>query len=120
MGGKVDGVVYHPYDKGDALADSVYEPPYYEYLAWVNAVKAATKLPIWETEWAIDSGRSEYQSAVFDCRRLTMALWLGVKHTFIYDFCDSDTGQSVVDYHYRPRQNYLAIDRVFSVLTLTS
>jgi hypothetical protein len=46
-----------------------------------------------------------------------MALWVGVKHTFIYDFCDSDTGQSVVDYHYRPRQNYFAIDRVLSVLT---
>jgi len=117
MGGKVDGVVYHPYDKGDAIAESVYEPPYYDYLTWVNTVKAATKLPIWETEWAVDSGRSEYHSAIFDCRRLTMALWLGVKHTFIYDFCDSDTGQSVVDYHQRPRQNYFAIDRVFSVLT---
>ena len=46
-----------------------------------------------------------------------MALWLGVKHTFIYDFCDSDTGQSVVDYQYRPRQNYFAIDTLFSVLT---
>ena len=117
MGGKIDGVVYHPYDKADAIAESVYEPPYYDYLTWVNTVKAATKLPIWETEWAIDRSRSEYQSAVFDCRRLTMALWLGVKHTFIYDFCDSDTGQSVVNYYQRPRQNYFAIDRVFSVLT---
>jgi hypothetical protein len=117
MGGRVDGVVYHPYDKGDAIAESVYEPPYYDYLTWVNTVKAATKLPIWETEWAIDRGRSEYQSAIFDCRRLTTALWLGVKHTFIYDFCDSDTGQSVIDYYYHPRQNYFAIDRLFSVLT---
>ena len=117
MGGKVDGVVYHPYDKGDALAESVYEPPYHDYLTWVNKVQAATKLPIWETEWATDRGRSEYQSAIFDCRRLTMALWLGIKHTFVYDFCDSDTAQSVIDYHWRPRQNYFAIDRVFSVLT---
>jgi hypothetical protein len=74
MGGRIDGVVYHPYDKGDAMAESVYEPPYYDYLTWVNPVKTATKLPIWETEWAIDRGRSEDQSAIFDCRRLTMAL----------------------------------------------
>jgi hypothetical protein len=86
-------------------------------IRWVKMVKAATKLPVWETEWAIDRGRSEYHSAIFDCRRLTMALWLGVKHTFIYDFCDSDTGQSVTDYHQRPRQSYFVIDRVFSVLT---
>ena len=92
-------------------------PPYHDYLTWVNTLKAAAKLPIWETEWAIDCGRSEYHSAIFDCRRLMMALWLGVTHTFIYDFCDSDSGQSVIDYHYSPRQNYFAIDRVFSVLT---
>ena len=44
MGGKVNGVVYHPYDKGDALAESIYEPPYYDYLTWVNTAKADTKL----------------------------------------------------------------------------
>ena len=118
MGTHADGVVYHPYDKGDSIPEHTYEPPYTDYQTWVAAVRAATNLPIWETECAISSGgnNGEYHSAIWDARRLTLAAALGVQHTFLYDYCDPDIAQTVLDYWQAPRQRYFVEQRLYSLI----
>ena len=112
----LDGVVYHPYSDRSGFPERTYEPPYTDYQTWVSTLKAATKLPIWETEWAGNAGGSENYSAIFDARRLLMTLWEGVAHTFIYLYCASDPTQSIIDYHQNPRQNYYVIQRIMALL----
>jgi hypothetical protein len=116
----LDGVVYHPYFNGlsDDIPESVYESSTYtNYQAWVNTVKAATNLPIWETEWAANGGDNEEWAAISIGRRLPMAFWNGIKHTFYYEFCSQDTSQAITDYNQLPREQYYVIDRICAELT---
>lgn len=106
----IDGVVYHPYDAGDNVAEHVFEPPYTNYLQWVAAIRAATGVPIWETE-RNGSGGPEYYMALWNARRFLMSYGIGVEHTLIYDFADTST-QSVVDNNYGKRQAYYVLQRI--------
>ena len=120
-----DGIVYHPYPPQLIVPEQVYEPPYGDYQTWVAMVKAATNLPIWETEWGVGTAQSisEYSQAVFHSRRLLMALGAGVQHTFVYDF--KDENDDLNSYYYMsgivraslaPKQSFWAIQRVVSTL----
>jgi hypothetical protein len=127
MGIQADGVTYHPYLAGDADApETVYEPPYTEYLPWVRAVQAATSLPRWETEWGIATynGISEYNQAMFDVRRVLESLGLGVAHTFLYSAKDENNQVTIPNGMYGalrasldPKQGYFVMQRLTGALT---
>jgi hypothetical protein len=114
----LDGLVYHPYDDGSLIPEKVYEPPYTDYETWVKAVRAATKLPIWETERNVSQGqyKGEYESAVWNARRLIMSYGLGVEHTFVYQFTDVSPTQSLFAWNLQPRQPSYVVQRLESAL----
>jgi hypothetical protein len=121
MGTDVDGVVVHPYNNtsvyGGHSAESVYEPPYSDYFAWVAALKsAAGNLPIWETECAQNSGLKQYWSAEWLGHRLFEAAWMGVQHTFAFEFISSDEAQSTLGYGRDTEQNMYVINNVYNLL----
>jgi hypothetical protein len=123
---QADGVTYHPYPAGNAdPPETVQEPPYTEYLTWVQAVQVATKLPLWETGWGIPTYDevSEYNQAMFDSRRLLESLGLGVAHTFIYDAKDENDDVTIPDGMFGalrasldPKQSYFVMQRLVGVL----
>jgi hypothetical protein len=127
MGIQADGVTYHPYPTEITDApETVHEPPYTEYSAWVQSVQAASKLPIWETAWGIPTYNviSEYNQAMFDARRLLESLGLGVKHTFVFDAKDEDNLTTVASGMYGamrdsldPKQSYFVMQRLTAALT---
>lgn len=119
LGPVMDGLVYHPYDPGDNIPEHVFEPSFTNYLTWVAAVRAATSLPIWETERNL-SGGSEYVGAVWNARRIILSLGIGIEHSFIYDFQDSNS-QGCFDLNLNPRQMYIVLQRIIKYLSpLTS
>jgi len=86
MGIQADGETDSPYPAGNAdPPEPVNQPPYTEYVSWVQAVRVATTLPLWETQWGIQTHNaiSEYNQAMFDARRVLESLGLGIAHTFI-------------------------------------
>lgn len=127
MGIQADGVTYHPYPAENAdPPETVHEPPYTEYLPWVQAVQVATPLPLWETGWGIATYNdlSEYNQAMFDARRLLESLGLGVAHTFIYDAKDENNNTEVPAGMYGamrvsldPKQSYFVMQRLVGALT---
>ncbi len=111
----IDGVVTHPYDAGDNVAEHVFEPPFTSYVPFVQAIRQATGIPIFETE-RNGSGGGEYYFALWNARRFLLTYGLGVEHTFIYDFTDT-SGQSVVDNNYNKRQAYYVVQRIVNTLS---
>ncbi len=109
-GPMIDGIVYHPYDPNDNIAEHVYEPPFTNYLAWVSAVRNATSVPIWETERNF-SGGSEYEGAIWNARRLIISLGIGIEHSFMYDFMDSSS-QGFLTQNFDPRAMYITLQRI--------
>ncbi len=87
----VDGVVYHPYGQNNSIPDSVYEPPWFNYVLWGKELRSVTALPAWETEWGTQTSPtySGDNQADYISRRLLSAAGLGVEHTFIYEFKDN-------------------------------
>jgi hypothetical protein len=122
MGIQADGVTYHPYPAEDTSPpETVHEPPFTDYSAWVQAVQGATKLPIWETAWGIATANdiSEYNQASFDARRLLESLGLGVAHTFIYDAKDENNNATIpagmfgaMRSSLDPKQSYFSVQRL--------
>jgi hypothetical protein len=110
----LDGVVYHPYDAGDNVPEHVYEPPFTSYVPWVQAVRAATGVPIWETE-RNGSGGGEFYFNVWNSRRFLLSYGLGIEHSFLYDFTDT-SNQSVMDNNYGKRQAYYAMQAVMNAM----
>ncbi len=118
MGGAVDGVVYHPYDSGNNIPETTYEPIYTNYANWVATLRAATSMPIYETErnGSLTGGNTaEYWMACWNARRLLQSSGLGVEHSFIYDFADS-SNQSIMDPYYNKRQTWFVLQRVMNAL----
>jgi hypothetical protein len=114
----IDGVVYHPYDLNDSTPEHTYEPPYPDYVTWVWTVQWSTTIPIWETEFNGDNNTKlygEHAMALWLARRYLLAWWLGIGHTFIYNFTDIPL-QSLVDYNYNPRQQYWVTQRTLLAL----
>jgi hypothetical protein len=113
---RVDGVVVHPYDNGNTVPEVCYEPPYSDYEKWMAALKAATTLPIWETEYNISTGGTLYAESCWLSRRIFLSLGNGVAHTFPFEFIDYSgfTDQGIVDYkNLEPRPAYYALQRLF-------
>jgi hypothetical protein len=124
-GAVVDGVVYHPYDTGDAqpatdIPDTAYEPPYTQYYNWIIAIQAATTLPLWETEWGVGTinGFTQDNQADYLVRRLLVAALLGVEHTFIYEFRDNSASDlfGVYDINSVPKTSYSAVTNTLATL----
>jgi hypothetical protein len=121
-----DGVVYHPYNSsasndGSGMSpESAYEPPYDRdvngFVDFYRKVTAVTSMPVWMTEMAQNSGASEYLSAVWVARRISLCLELKVPYFMLYQFIGSDPGQSTFTYNDYPRWNNAVINRVFSIL----
>lgn len=114
----IDGVVYHPYDRNDSCPESTFETPFFDYVNWVRNVQAVTTLPIWETEFNGDNAPKlfgEYAMGLWLARRYLLAWWLGVPHTFIYNFSDPSL-QTLTDFAYNPRQQYWVTQRTLLAL----
>jgi hypothetical protein len=127
MGIQADGVTYSPYPAGNAdPPETVNQPPYTEYVSWVQAVRVATTLPLWETSWGIPTydAISEYNQAMFDVRRVLESLGLGIAHTFISDAKDENNDATNPTDMYGalrasldPKQSYFAMQRLALALT---
>lgn len=116
----LDGFTDHPY-AAFYVPENSYEPPYNSapdsYRAYVAAIRANTKAPIWETEWGIGSDSTEYEQALFTVRRLLLSAGVGIEHTIIYEFWDQSSGtQGVLKYHGAPKRSALMIQRVVPLL----
>ena len=72
---------------------------YSDYEKWMAAVKAATTLPIWETEYNISTGGTLYAESYWLARRIFLSLGNGVAHSFPFEFIDYSrfTDQGIVD-----------------------
>lgn len=114
----IDGVVYHPYDRNDSCPESTFETPFFDYVNWVRNVQAVTNLPIWETEFNGDNAPKlfgEYSMGLWLARRYLLSWWLGIPHTFIYNFSDPSL-QTLLDFAYNPRQQYWVTQRTLLAL----
>lgn len=114
----IDGVVYHPYDRNDSCPESTFETPFFDYANWVRNVQAVTTIPIWETEFNGDNNTKkfgEYSMGLWLARRYLLSWWLGVPHTFVYNFSDPSL-QTLTDYAYNPRQQYWITQRTLLAL----
>lgn len=118
-GGRPDGIVYHPYDPNDGIPEHTFEPSFTEYVPWVAALRAATTLPLWETEFNCDplARLGDYDAAVWLARRLLLKYSRNVEHSMIYDFADLNI-QSVTnsDWFTGPRQQFWVIERLLDVM----
>lgn len=116
----IDGVVYHAYDLANNIPETCYEPPYVNYVNWVQTVRSISTLPIWETEFNGDPNFGslpqdniwgEYSVAVWLSRRLLLSWWLNINYLFIYTFTEGDI-ECVMDYYYGYRQEYFTLQRL--------
>ena len=118
----ISGLVYHPYYQTLNDPGSVYEPPYFSYAAWINAVRAATKLPLWETEWGwrgspTDTSNTEAEQTSRILARLALTQSLRIEHTFIYEFKDNGTETfGLCDNAGNPKPAYYAVQNFIATL----
>ncbi len=117
----VDGLVYHPYPPDNISPALVYEPPYKVYSDWVNAVRAASNLPIWETEWGFrGSPTGPYTYHLQSTRllaRLALTQSLHIERTFIYEFKDNGTeNYGLCDNAGTPKTAYYAVQHFIATL----
>jgi hypothetical protein len=127
MGIQADGVTYSPYPAGNAdPPETVNQPPYTQYVSWVQALRVATTLPLWETQWGISTydAISEYNQAMFDARRVLESLGLGITHTFINGAKDGNNVTTSPTSMYGalrasldPKQSYFVMQRITGALT---
>ena len=109
------GVVVHPYDAGSNFPEQTYEPPDTDHETWLGHLKAATTLPIWETEFNSDNGSDGYLQKDWLMRRLLMSLHGGVAHWmpfgWVFNACNT---QQQVDWNgLDPRLFYYSIQELF-------
>lgn len=111
----VDGVVVHPYDAGSDFPEEVYEPPYRDYETWLGTLKAATTIPIWETEFAEDNGSPSYVRSSWLTRRWLMSLHAGIQHWFPHALVlNALNNQQFLEWSgLDPMLSYYAIKRLF-------
>jgi hypothetical protein len=111
---KADGVVYHPYGRGDKVPESTYERSYLVYEPWIDALRAKTSLPLRETERNCDNPATVNQTAVWNARRLTQSFAKNVEQTFIYTFQGRDAAQTVVSNDATPikEPTYFVVQRI--------
>jgi hypothetical protein len=114
-GGNPDGIVYHPYDLNDDIAEHTFEPPDTIYETWVANLRAVTSKPLWETERNLGGASGEYNAACWNARRLCLSFALGIDHTFLYDFYDQTGVQTTLNNPlFVPMQSYYVVQRVLA------
>jgi hypothetical protein len=117
-GAQGDGFTLHPYDPGDIVPEHNYEPPYHDFLQYLNLWRAHTSLPRWDTEWGDQSSLAggEYNQALEHVRRIILCFGGGVAHSFIYDFMDAGDHSGVITAGLAPKQAYTVIQRLLPYL----
>lgn len=118
----ISGLVYHPYYQTVGDPGSVYEPSYFTYAGWIAAARAATRLPLWETEWGwrgspTDPANTEAEQTSRILARLALTQSLKIEHTFIYEFKDNGTETfGLCDNAGNPKPAYYAVQNFIATL----